>query len=78
MLNSQSLEWLMTCERLKDEAVAVEQQCECIIHRFDELEREPTLKERDDRRHDYQANRARLLQLHSEINDIARRVDWTL
>ncbi len=74
MLDSQSLEWLMACERLKDEAVVVERQCEGILQRFAALEREPTLAERDARRHDYLQNRTRLLSLQCEINAIARRL----
>ena len=50
MLNTQSLEWLMACERLKDEVGAVEKQCESILGSFQHLEREPTAAERDARR----------------------------
>lgn len=74
MLDTQSLEWLMACERLKDEITQVEQQCESILHRFDGLDREPTSSERDERRQDYLDNRARLIGLQSEINSIERRV----
>jgi hypothetical protein len=74
MLDTQSLEWLMACERLKDEACVVEQQCECILHRFDQLDREPTMAERDSRRQDYLDNRARLHALESEIQSITRRL----
>jgi len=75
MLNSQSLEWLMACERLKDEAVAIERQCEHILNRFERLDREPTAAERDSRRQDYIENRDRLFQLNAEINAISRRLD---
>jgi len=73
MLDTQSLEQLMACERLKDEAVRVERHCECIVHRFDNLGREPTCAERDARRQDYIDTCARLDALKSEITAIARR-----
>lgn len=75
MLNTQSLEWLMACERLKDEAMAVERQCEFILNRFERLDREPTAAERDARRHDYIENRDRLFQLNAEIDAISRRLE---
>lgn len=75
MLNTQSLEWLMACERLKDEAVAVERQCEYILNRFERLDREPTAAERDARRQDYIENRDRLFQLNAEIDAISRRLE---
>lgn len=74
MLDTQSLQWLMACERLKDEMSVVEQQCEVIIHRFDSLEREPTMAERDARRQDYLDNRARLAALNGEIQAITQRL----
>lgn len=67
MLNSQSLEWLMACERLKDEVSAVEKQCESIVGSFAHLEREPTASERDARREAYLENQARLRELSGEI-----------
>lgn len=73
MLDMQSLESLMACERLKDEAAAVEQLCETILRRFDNLGREPTIAERDARRQDYIDTRARLSALNSEIDAITRR-----
>lgn len=72
-MDSQSLEWMMACERLKDEAVKVERQCEGILHRFDELDREPTIAERDSRRQDYLDNRSRLTALQGQINALAWR-----
>ncbi|MFA5899910.1 MAG: hypothetical protein WC829_12455 [Hyphomicrobium sp.] len=74
MLDTQSLEWLMTCERLKDEASAVERQCEVILGSHDHLDHEPTASERDARRSDYLDNRARLFRLNSEIEAITRRL----
>lgn len=74
MLDSQSLQWLMARERLKDEVNAIERQCETIVHRFDELEREPTIAERDSRRHDFMDNRARLSALIGEIGEITQRL----
>ncbi len=73
-MDSQSLEWMMACERLKDEAVKVERQCEGILHRFDALDREPTMAERDSRRQDYLDNRSRLMDLEGEINALAGRI----
>ena len=74
MLDRQSLEWLMACERLKDEVVAVEKQCESILGRFEHLQREPTLAERDDRREAYLENRDRLQVLNGEIDAINARL----
>jgi hypothetical protein len=74
MLDTQSLQWLMACERLKDEVSTVEQQCAVIVHSFDALEREPTMDERDSRRQAYLENRARLATLHGEIEAISQRL----
>jgi hypothetical protein len=74
MLDTQSLEWLMACERLKDELVAVEKQCERILRGFEHLEREPTADERDARREAYLANQARLYALNGEIEAINTRL----
>ena len=74
MLNTQSLEWLMACERLKDEVGAVEKQCESILGSFQHLEREPTAAERDARREAYLDNRARLHALNDEIQAIDERL----
>jgi hypothetical protein len=74
MLDTQSLEWLMACERLKDEAAVVERQCEGILRRFEALDREPTAAERDARRQDYLDNRARLQALLTEIAAITHRL----
>ena len=74
MLNTQSLEWLMACERLKDEVGAVEKQCESILGSFQHLEREPTAAERDARREAYLDNRARLHALNGQIQAIDERL----
>lgn len=74
MLDTQSLEWLMACERLKDELVAVEKQCEKILRGFEHLQREPTAAERDARREAYLANRAQLYALNGEIEAINARL----
>jgi hypothetical protein len=74
MLDTQSLEWLMACERLKDEVSAVEKQCESILGSFSHLEREPTAAERDARREAYLDNRARLHALNGEIQAIDERL----
>jgi hypothetical protein len=73
MLDTQSLEQLIARERLKDEALMVERSCECIVHRFDDLDREPTREERDARRQDYIDMCARLEALKYEINSLTRR-----
>ena len=74
-MDSQSLERMMACERLKDEAIKVERQCEGILHRFDALDREPTMAERDSRRQDYLDNRSRLVQLRGQIKALAWCID---
>ncbi len=74
MLDTQSLEWLMACERLKDEVSAVEKQCESILGSFQHLERQPTAAERDARREAYLENRARLHELNDEIQAIDERL----
>jgi len=74
MLNTQSLEWLMACERLKDEVSTVEKQCESILGSFAHLEREPTAAERDARREAYLENQARLRELNGEISAISVRL----
>ena len=74
MLDRQALEWLMACERLKDEVSAVEKQCESILGSFEHLQREPTAAERDSRREAYLENRARLQELAGEIDAINTRV----
>ena len=74
MLDRQSLEWLMACERLKDEVIAVEKQCESILGSFEHLQREPTAAERDNRREAYLDNRARLQELAGEIDAINTRL----
>jgi hypothetical protein len=74
MLDTQSLEWLMACERLKDEMNAVEKQCESILGSFEHLQRQPTAAERDARREAYLDNRARLQALDGEIHAIDERL----
>lgn len=73
MLDTQSLEWLMACERLKDEAAVVEKEGEGILRRFEALERAPTATERDARRQAYLDNRAHLEALVREIEAITCR-----
>jgi hypothetical protein len=78
MLDTQTLEWLMACERLKDEVCTVEKQCESILGSFAHLEREPTAAERDARREAYLENQARLRELNGEISAISVRLrEWT-
>jgi hypothetical protein len=77
MLDSQTLAWLMACERLKDEVSTVEKQCESILGSFQHLEREPTTAERDARREAYLENRARLHELNDGIAAISVRLrEW--
>jgi hypothetical protein len=77
MLDAQTLEWLMACERLKDEVSTVEKQCESILGSFAHLEREPTGAERDARREAYLENQARLRELNGEISAISVRLrEW--
>lgn len=74
MLNTQSLEWLMACERLKDQAAAIEHEGETILLAFEHLPREPTAAERDARRKAYLENRARLHTVHDELEAINARL----
>jgi hypothetical protein len=74
MLDTQSLEWRMACERLKDEASALERQCESILGSFEGLGREPTAAERDARRQAYLDNRSQLHALHSAIEALNQRL----
>jgi hypothetical protein len=74
MLDTQSLEWRIACERLKDEAVTLERQCEAILGQFDGLERAPTDAEREARREAYVENRSRLYNLQCELDSLTRRV----
>lgn len=74
MLDTQSLEWRIACERLKDEAITLEQQCEAILGQFEGLERAPTDAEREARREAYAENRSRLYNLQCELADLSRRV----
>ncbi len=53
--------------RIKAEIAEVENLCQSIIARFDELERVPTLAERDARRMDFLASRRRLGELGTEL-----------
>jgi hypothetical protein len=71
MLDTQSLEWLMDCERLKDEAASIEKQCEAILLSFEHLEREPTAAERDARRQAYLEHQARLHALKGKVSAIS-------
>ncbi len=70
MLDTQTLEWLMTCERLKDQMSLIESEGVNILASFDGLGRAPTMQERDERREAYLDNRARLqslLRQHSAL-----------
>jgi hypothetical protein len=74
MLDAQSLEWRMACERLKEEATALEAQCEGILCCFDALDREPTSSERDARRKAYLENRSQLHALEDQLVALNRRL----
>jgi hypothetical protein len=56
--------------RIRAEMVAVERQCRSILARFEALEREPTLAERDARRLDFLAGRKRLGELGTELLEL--------
>lgn len=50
MFDAEGFECRMTEERLKAQLLALQSQCEAIVGRFDQLEREPTPEEREVRR----------------------------
>ena len=50
VLDTESLENLMACERIKEELKTVEGECARILGRFDQREDEPTAAEREVRR----------------------------
>jgi hypothetical protein len=70
MLSLLILELRMTEERLKAELVAAERECETIVGRFEHLDREPTLQEREDRRLDFLASRKRLGELDNRLLEL--------
>jgi hypothetical protein len=70
MLSLLSLEFRMTEERLKAELIAAERECETIVGRFDHLNREPTLEEREERRLDFLASRKRLGELDNRLLEL--------
>ena len=53
--------------RIKAEMAAAEEECASIVARFEELDRAPTLAERDARRMDFLATRQRLGKLETEL-----------
>jgi hypothetical protein len=67
MLDTESLEKLMACERIKEELKIVEAECARILGRFDHFDHEPTAAEREVRRQDYIKIRMELGELHNLI-----------
>jgi hypothetical protein len=72
MLDLETLEWLMACERLKDEVAAVEREREGILGRFEHLDHRPTGAEHGARLADYLDNQARLFALNSRLQALAK------
>jgi hypothetical protein len=56
--------------RIKAEMAEVEDLCRSIVARFDGLQRNPTLAERDARRLDFLASRKRLGELGEELLEL--------
>jgi len=75
MLNTQTLEWLMACERLKDQMSLIESEGTNILGCFDSLERAPTMEERDARREAYLDNRARLQSLTDQYRALTDAIE---
>ena len=67
MLDVRIFQSRMTEERLKAQLIAVENECEAILGRFDTLGREPTAEERDARRSDFLASRRRFGELGNQL-----------
>jgi hypothetical protein len=67
MLDTESLENLMACERIKEELKTVEGECARILERFDQREEEPTAAEREVRRQEFIKIRMELGELHKRI-----------
>lgn len=67
MFDAKGFESRMTEERLKAQLLALQSQCEAIVGRFDQLEREPTPEEREIRRSDFLATRKRLGELDNQL-----------
>lgn len=67
MHNKWIIEARMSEERLKSQLAAAQTECDRIVGRFEHLDREPTLEERDARRTDFLASRKRLGELRSKL-----------
>jgi hypothetical protein len=67
MLDSESLENLMACERIKEELKTVEAECARILERFDHVDHEPTAAEREVRRQEFIKIRMELGELHNRF-----------
>lgn len=67
LLDTESLEKLMACERIKDELKFVEAECARILGRFDHFDQEPTAAEREVRRQEFIKIRMELGELHNRI-----------
>jgi hypothetical protein len=72
MLDTETLERLMACERLKDELAAAEQECQGIIGRFENFDRRPTGAEYNARLNDFLDNQARLNELNARLRSLAK------
>lgn len=67
MLDTETLESLMACERIKDQLKRVEAESARILERFDHFDREPTAAEREVRRQEYIKIRKELGELHNRL-----------
>jgi hypothetical protein len=67
MLDSETLEALMTCERLKEQLKSVEAESARILGRFEHFDREPTGAERELRRRDFIKIRMELGELNHRL-----------
>jgi hypothetical protein len=67
MLDMKIFQARMTEERLKAQLIAVQNECDAILGRFDDLGREPTAEEREARRSDFLASRRRFGELDNQL-----------
>jgi hypothetical protein len=70
MLDLKSIESRMTEERIKAELTAAQAECDCIIGRFDHLDRLPTAEEREARLSDFLKSRKRLGELRNRLLEL--------
>ena len=67
LLDTDSLEKLMACERIREELKNVESECDRILERFDHVDHEPTAAEREVRRQEFIKIRKELGELHNRM-----------